>query len=145
MKRAWIVSLGIVAIVAGAGRAQVSGNVGFAQPGVGGRARAEQAERARRTVGQFELPPSGSSTYVEASILMNVKADEYVAVFGVVEEGDTPEDCGRKMDATIRKFTEALEALKLGKDDFYVDFIAQNRIYGFELSGDVAREKLVGF
>ena len=27
----------------------------------------------------------------------------------------------------------------------FVDFMAQNKIYGFEVAGDIAREKLVGF
>ena len=30
-------------------------------------------------------------------------------------------------------------------DDVFVDFMAQNQIYGFEVAGDIAREKLVGF
>ena len=29
--------------------------------------------------------------------------------------------------------------------DLFVDFVAQNKTYGFELAGDVVREKLVGF
>ena len=31
-----------------------------------------------------EMPPTATSTFVEASVLMNVPADEYVAVFGIV-------------------------------------------------------------
>ena len=123
-------------------RAQVGGNAAFAQPG--GRARAEAAERAKRTLGPRDVPPPGT-TFVEASVLMNVKADEYVAVFGISQEGTTPEEAGRKMDETIRGFTDALKPLGIQGDDLFVDFVAQNRIYGFEVAGDIAREKLVGF
>ena len=28
---------------------------------------------------------------------------------------------------------------------FLVDFIAQNKIYGFDVTGNIAKEKLVGF
>ena len=83
--------------------------------------------------------------FVEANVLMNVKADEYVAVFGVAEEGATVAECATKMEATLKAF--AAETAKIGVDpkDFVIDFIAQNKIYGFEVSGDLAREKLVGF
>lgn len=124
-------------------RAQVGGNATYAQ--AGGRARAEQNERAKRTLGEYDVPPSRTSTFVEASVLMNVKADEYVAVFGVAEEGETVAEAGRKMDATIREFTEALKGLGVADGDLFVDFVSQTRIYGFEVAADIAREKLVGF
>ena len=38
--------------------------------------------------------------FVDASVLMNVKADEFVATFGVAEEAETVEACQAKMDAT---------------------------------------------
>lgn len=131
-------------------RGQVGGNVGYA-PGnaayghATGKAGAEAAERAKRALGENDLPPSRTATLVEASVLMNVKADEYVALFGVSLDGETPEDCGRKMDATIKEFTDALKALGVSGEAVFVDFIAQNRIYGFEVAADIAREKLVGF
>jgi uncharacterized protein YggE len=92
-----------------------------------------------------ELPPSGNTMFIEASVLMNVKADEYVAVLGITEEGTTVADCARKMDDTVRAFSDALKSLGVSEEDLFVDYIAQNRIYGFEVTGDIAREKLVGF
>ena len=94
--------------------------------------------------GPRDVPPPGS-TFVEASVLMNVKADEYVAVFGISQEGTTPEEAGRKMDETIKGFGDSAKALGIAGDDLFVDFVAQHRIYGFEVAGDIAREKLVGF
>lgn len=123
--------------------AQVSGNAAYS--GTGGKARAEQRERAMRVLTKHELPPSPTSMFVEASVLMNVKADEYVAVFGIAEEGATPADCSKKMDATVKAFVAELSALGIGSDDVYVDFITQNRVYGYELKGDILQEKLVGF
>ncbi len=142
MKTTPILVATILVAVAGTCRGQVGGNANFAQ--AGGRARAEAAERAKRTLGPRDVPPPGS-TFVEASVLMNVKADEYVALFGVSQEGTTVEEAGRKMDATIKEFSDALRPLGVGGDDLFVDFVAQNRIYGFEVAGDIAREKLVGF
>ena len=83
--------------------------------------------------------------FVEANVLMNVKADEYIAVFGVAQEGETVAECGREMGATIEEFSGELKALGIGEEEIFVDFVAQNKIYGFEVTGDLAREKLVGF
>ncbi len=124
-------------------RAQVSGNIGYAQNS--GKMRAEQSERAKRALTKEEMPPSSTSTFVEASVLLNVTADEYVAVFGIVQEGESVAECGRKMDATIKQFSDELKTLGVSDDARFVDFIAQNKIYGFEVTGSIAREKLVGF
>ncbi len=121
---------------------QVSGNVGYAR--VGGKAQAEQQERAKRVLTEHELPPPGA-TYVEANVLMNVPADEYVAVFAVAQEGVTVAECHQKMDAALQGFSAAVKKLGVGDDAFLIDFIAQNPIYGFELIEDIAREKRVGF
>ena len=141
MNRPTLTALAFV-LAAGACRGQHGGNANFAQPG--GRARAEQAENAKRVLGPRDVPPPGT-TFVEASVLMNVKADEYVAVFGISLEAPTVEECGRAMDATVKAFADALRPLGVGGDDLFVDFVAQNRVYGFEVAGDIAREKLVGF
>ena len=143
MKRTLIIVSTIVMTGTGVCRGQVSGNVAYAQ--AGGKARAEQSDLARRVLTQYELPPTGTSTFVEASVLMNVKPDEYVAVFGVVLEAENVAECGRKMDATLKEFSDGVNALGVAADDLFVDFVAQNKVYGYEVTGDIAREKLVGF
>jgi uncharacterized protein YggE len=143
MKRVAILGLAILVASQRTGFGQVGWNVGYSQ--TGGRAGAQQIERAKRLLTAQEVPPSATSTFIEANVLMNVKADEYVALFGITEEGETVADCGRKMAATVQAFSDGLKELGLGADDVFVDFVAQNKIYGFEIAGDVAREKLVGF
>jgi uncharacterized protein YggE len=123
--------------------AQVGGNIAFSQ--TSGRLKAYQAELARRNLATNDLPPSKTSMFVEASVLMNVKADEHVVVFGIAHEGETLAICGQKMDATVQSFTADLKSLGIAGDDVFVDFIAQNRIYGFQLQGDLLQEKLIGF
>jgi uncharacterized protein YggE len=123
--------------------AQASGNVGFSQNS--GRAKAEQNERAKRVLTKEEMPTSPTSTYVEANVLMNVAADQFVAVFGITQEGATLDDCNSKMEATIKQFLAQLKSIGIGQEACFIDFIAQNKTYGFEVTGDIAREKLVGF
>src|SRR5688500_3111194 len=83
MKNGVIVSLLIFLAGPGMARGQVGGNIGYSE--AGGKAKAEQSERAKRVLTKDELPPTGTSTFVECNVLMNVKADEYVVVFGITQ------------------------------------------------------------
>jgi uncharacterized protein YggE len=120
--------------------AQASGNIAYSQSN--GRFRAEQNERSKRLP---ETPPGSNSMFLEAGVLMNVKADEYVAVFGLAQEGATVAECNQKMDATIQEFFAALAPLQIGTNDLFVDFAAQNKIYAYRVEGNVAKEELAGF
>ena len=142
MKRSLDLCL-ITIMCAGACFAQASGNVGYSQ--AGGNARAEANEKNKRTLAKEDAPPNATSMFVDASVLMNVKADEYVALFGVAQECNTVAECNQKMDATINEFSGELKRLGIGSEDVFVDFAAQNKIYGYEVAGGVAKEKLVGF
>ncbi|HEX8118644.1 MAG TPA: hypothetical protein VF521_15320, partial [Pyrinomonadaceae bacterium] len=125
-------------------RAQASGNVAYAQPGQGRQsAQAEQRELNKRS----QMDASGNSLIVDASVLMNVRADEHVAVFGVMQECAAVPECVQKVDAAIADFTAGLRQLGVAPEEVFVDFAAQNKIYGYELEKErnLAREKLVGF
>ena len=116
-----------LSLAARTGVAQVGGNVAYGQ--ASGRARAEQNERAKRQVTRDEMPPTDRTMFVDASVLMNVKADEFVATFAVAEEAQTVEACQARMDATVAAFTEALKPLGLGPEALFVDFTAQTKVY----------------
>jgi uncharacterized protein YggE len=130
-------------LVTSTSHAQVSGNANFSQSG--GRAASEQREHAKHVIAKDDHPPSATSMFVEANVLLNVKADQYVAVFAVAQEGSTLAECSQKMDASLTAFTEGIKALGIAGNDVFVDFIAQHKIYGFEVTGNIAKEKLVGF
>ncbi len=138
-----IVSL--IVLLAGSGlcHGQVGGNIGYSA--VVAKAKAEQRERAKRVLTQEELPPTGTSTFVEANVLMNVKADEWVAVFGITQEGETLAECGEKMDATVKTFSAELKKLGIGDGQLFLDFVSQTKIYGFEQQDNNLKEKRCGF
>lgn len=123
--------------------AQASGNIGYSQNG--GNARAEQNERNKRALAATDVPPTANSMFIEASVLMNVKADEFVAVFGISQECATIAECNQKMDTTVSSYSTELKQLGVTGDDVFVDFAAQNKIYAYEVTGSMAKEKLVGF
>ncbi|HMG37435.1 MAG TPA: SIMPL domain-containing protein [Blastocatellia bacterium] len=115
--------------------AQVSGNVVY-------------SNNNRRQRGP-ELPLGNismddSSMLIEANVLMNVKADQHVAIFSTAQEARTLEECNQKLDVQINRFMDALKKIGITETPD-VDFIAQNRIYDYEVTTDVATEKLSGF
>ena len=144
MKKTSIAGLIIILLlVPSRSNAQIGGNANFGE--TRGRGGAEQRERTKPVIAKDDHPPSATSMFVEANVLMNVRADEYVAVFAIAHEGESLADCSRKMDATLKTFTDDIKALGIVGDDVFVDFIAQHKIYGFDLTGNIAKEKLVGF
>ena len=143
MKQFTSVTLLILVVAPGLCKGQISGNVGFAAGG--GRGKADSRERAMRWLSEGEKPPTATSSFVEAHVLMNVKADEYVAVFGLMHEGETLADCAKKMDATVTTFSDELKKAGVPAKDVFVDFITHNRIYGYQVQEDILQEKLVGF
>ena len=77
------------------------------------------------------VDPQGSEAvaFIEANLLMNVKADEYVAVFGLTQESPTVPEANEKIAARIKEFTASLERLGIKNKDIFVDFITQSRVY----------------
>ena len=139
-------SLLSLVLAARTGVAQFGGNVGYGQVSEArGRAHAEQNERTKRQLTREEMPASETAMFLDASVLMNVKADEYVATFGVVEEAETVEACQAEMDATIAAFTESLKRLGVAPEAIFVDLTAQTKVYNYKVEGDLAREQLAGF
>jgi uncharacterized protein YggE len=141
MKRAFFLLL-FVTVPAGVCRAQASGNVAYSQQGRPSE-RAEQRELTKRS----QMDATNNSLIVDASVLMNVRADEHVALFGVIQECAAVPECTQKVDAMIADFTSGLRQLGVAPGEVFVDFAAQNKIYGYELEREksLAREKLVGF
>jgi len=84
--------------------------------------------------------------YVEAYVLLNAPADEFIAVFGVAQEGADAQQSNAKVNALIDNFMSAANRLGVKREDIYIDFITQNRVYNFvpETSSTI-REKLSGF
>lgn len=118
----------------------------FAQE-AGSRVYSTQRRKPQTNTGSLTAGSDGKTTvyYVEANVLMNVKADGYVAVFGVVQEAPTAAESNSKIDNSIGGFLQSLEALGIRKGDTFIDFITQNKVYDFTTSGTTVTERLSGF
>ena len=77
--------------------------------------------------------------------LPNLKPEGFVAVFGLADEGATVPDGQTRLDGRIGGFLAALKELGIQDGDLFVDYISQNRVYDYALTGNTAREKLSGF
>jgi uncharacterized protein YggE len=101
--------------------------------------------RQQRALSDQEIPPTLNSVFLDASVLLNIHADNYVALFGVSEEGTSLGEARTKVHEKLANFKRDLRAIGLSAANTSVDFVAQNRIYGFQVDRSVATEHVVGF
>ena len=123
-------------------RSQVSGNAVYSPAN-----RTEANRRlAKGSVAFGAIPlPDNSGMIIPAHVQVNVKADEYVGVFGLSQEGRTVQDCNQKINTQIEKFAGELKNLGVKAEDVEVDHTTQTRAYDYQIAGNVATEKAVGF
>src|SRR5262249_11995777 len=123
-------------------RSQTSGNAVYSPAN-----RTEANRRlARGSVAFGAIPlPDNSGMIIPAHVQINVKADEYVGVFGLSQEGRTVQDCNQKINTQIENFAGELKNLGVKAEDVEVDHTTQTRAYDYQIAGNVATEKAVGF
>jgi uncharacterized protein YggE len=114
---------------------------GSAVYGSGGRTR----KPAMNTGELAGATPSGQIQFVEASVLMNVQPNAFVAVFGYVLEGADAAAGNAAVNAKFAEFIKAVEPLGVKRNDIFIDYISQNRVFDYTENGNVITEKLSGF
>jgi uncharacterized protein YggE len=72
---------------------------------------------------------------VTVKLLQNKKADGFVITLGLNEEDETVSGCSKKINARIDGFVDKIKSLGIKKENVYIDFISQTKIYDFEVSG----------
>ena len=84
--------------------------------------------------------------FIEAYILLNAAPDEFVAVFGASQVAPTAVESNQKVNAQLEQFLSAAEKLGVNRNNTFIDFITQNRVYRFNPpSQGTIREELEGF
>jgi len=91
------------------------------------------------------LGNSNEGYSIEASVLTNLKPDAFVVVFGVNDEGPNAAASNEKVNTKIAGLMQRIKALGIDGTDVFIDFITQNRVYDFTVSGSQASENLTGF
>ncbi|HEU4389246.1 MAG TPA: SIMPL domain-containing protein [Blastocatellia bacterium] len=100
----------------------------------------------RRVAPNTGLVYANGEVLIDAYVLINLPADEFVAVFGVSQEAPTAVESNQKVNNLIDQFLTAADKLGVPRSNTFVDFITQNRVYNFVQAGDnTIREQLQGF
>ena len=131
----------IIALAASA-RAQSSGNVVYSESN-----RTETNRKLAKepiAFGAIALPDS-SGLIIPAHVQINVKADEYVAVYGLSQDGRTVQECNQKINAQAENFIGELKNIGVKAGDVEMDHTTQTRTYDYQIAGNVANEKAAGF
>jgi len=76
---------------------------------------------------------SDTSFYVEANVMMNTKADEYVIILGTMQIAETVESCHQLINKRIDNFINSLSNLGIKREQVYIDFISQFPIFEVEV------------
>ena len=135
MKKCVLLMLSIFAVVPVYGQEagnRIYGNAGYYQQ--------KRPQTASGTLGN-----SGEGYAIEASVLTNLKPDAFVVVFGVNDEGANPASSNQKVNSKIAELIQKMKPLGIEANDVFIDFITQNRVYDFTVSGTQATEKFTGF
>jgi uncharacterized protein YggE len=91
------------------------------------------------------LGNSNEGYAIEARVLTNLKPDAFVVVFGVNDEGANANASNEKVNGKISNLMQKIRPLGIDSSDVFIDFITQNRVYDFTVSGTQATENLTGF
>ena len=82
---------------------------------------------------------------VSVKFLLNKKADGFVMTLGLNEEDETVAGCSMKINARIAGFIEKIKSVGVKKEQVYIDFISQTKIYDFSVNEDTAKQIEKGF
>jgi len=88
----------------------------------------------------IDIPlPSGNEVIITVKGLANVKADTYVAIFSVMQQGKTAEEVNDLMD---KRLTKSMEKIKSQSGvETYVDMISFVPVYEFEAEKKIFSKK----
>lgn len=82
---------------------------------------------------------------VTVKILLNKKADGFVITLGLNQEDETVSGCSKKINTRIDGFLDKIKALGIKKENCYIDFISQTKIYDFNANLETAQQIDKGF
>ncbi len=134
MKKCVLLFLSLLAVVPASGQEsgnRIYGNNGYYQ------------QKRQSNTGM--LGNSNEGYAIEARVLTNLKPDAFVVVFGVNDEGSNAAASNEKVNAKIANLIQRIKPLGIDSSSVFVDFITQNRVYDFTVSGTQATENLTGF
>ena len=99
----------------------------------------------RETQNGNEFTVTDSNLSFKVKVLMNQKADKLIITLGLNEEYTTVESCNSKINLRIVNFINKLAKTGIKKEEIYVDFISQTKIYDYAVTTNKAEQFEKGF
>lgn len=140
LKRKSFLIFAVLLLIFESGKAQMSGNHVYRNR--------NSYENTRVSIPEIkQFYATDSTLVINVNVLMNKKADLFKITLGLNEEAETPKKAYENMNIRIQNFIKKLSSLGIKKEDFYVDFISQTKVYDVSLSDDkkLISEKIKGF
>lgn len=80
-------------------------------------------------------PQFGNDNFfqVSAKVLMNVPADEQLAIFHLIQIGETASEAHRFMNGRINGFVEDLDSAGISSENLFIDMLSQIPIFEYEV------------
>lgn len=91
------------------------------------------------------IQTTDSTLFIRARILLNKKSDYFIVSLGVSQEAESVEEGVRIINERINKFLSDLKSIKIKKEEYYVDFISQTKVYDYKFEGNKAQQYDYGF
>ena len=91
------------------------------------------------------LGSSNEGYAIEARVLTNLKPDAFVVVFGVNDEGANADVSNDRVNSKVNNLIQKIRPMGIDSSNVFIDFITQNRVYDYTVSGTQATENFSGF
>jgi len=88
-----------------------------------------------------------STLTINANVLLNQKADRFKITLGLNEEAESSKKAIENINFRIENLLKRLNSLGIKKEDVYVDFISQTKVYDFDIEPNqkLVSQKIKGF
>ncbi len=100
-------------------------------------------ENVNKSINNFSS--TDSTLVVNVNLLLNQVADKYILTLGVNQDGKSPNDCLIKINQRVDNFIAQTQKIGIKKNNLFVDFISQTKIYDFDVKSDNVQEIDKGF
>ncbi len=86
-----------------------------------------------------------STLLINVNLLLNKEADGYLITVGTNQEAKTVLECNKTINARINKLIGQLGIFGVEKEDVYVDFISQTKVFDYEIGEKQAEQFQSGY
>ncbi|WP_338763955.1 SIMPL domain-containing protein [Bernardetia sp. ABR2-2B] len=99
----------------------------------------------RNPVETESIRSEDNTLVITSKVLLNQKAKHYLITVGANQIGKTVFESNQKLNNRIDNVIKKLKNLNISKDDIYVDFIAETKLYDHTITGKEVQEYFDGF